>query len=140
MGISRYTPLVKLKKKSLDNAERALIAANNELSSASDKLNHAYNELSRMSLPTQGTLGEFTQVASIIHAQHRSIEEFKFHLENARQKQNLMRERFKTAMIDFEKFKYLEVQELETQLKRAKLDEAKTLDEIATLSYKREMP
>ena len=34
MSKSRYEPLVKLKKKALDTAERALIAANNALSAA----------------------------------------------------------------------------------------------------------
>ncbi len=50
-----------------------------------------------------------------------------------------MRERFKASMIDFEKFKYLEVQEMNTQLKLLKDQEAKMLDEIGTMTYKREV-
>lgn len=139
MGKSRYAPLVKLKKKSLDTAERALIGANNTLSSASDKLNHAYEELSRMSLPTKGSVGEFTQATAMIHAQHQSIEGYQQALQIAQEKQVQMRERFKAAMIDFEKFKYLEVQEMNAQLKQLKDQEAKMLDEIGTMTYKREV-
>lgn len=136
---SKYVPLVKLKKKSLDTAERALIAANNALSSASDKLNHAYEELSRMSLPTKGSVGEFTQASTMIHAQHQSIEQCQQALQTAQQRQLQMQDRFKAALIDFEKFKYLEVQEMNAQLKQLKDQEAKMLDEIGTMTYKREI-
>ncbi|OHD92882.1 MAG: hypothetical protein A2W83_01490 [Sulfuricurvum sp. RIFCSPLOWO2_12_43_5] len=139
MGKSRYAPLVKLKKKSLDNAERALIGANNALSSASDKLNRAYEELSLMTLPTKGSVGEFTQATAMIHAQHQSIEEARQTLQTAQKRQIQMRDRFKEAMVDFEKFKYLEVQEMNGQLKLLKDQEAKMLDEIGTMTYKREI-
>lgn len=138
MGKSRYAPLVKLKKKTLDSAERALIAANNALSAASDKLNRAYDELSHMRLPAKGSVGEFTQATAIIHAQHQSIEGAKDELRSAEQQQSLMREKFKAAMIDYEKFKYLEVQEMNLNLKEIKDQEAKMLDEIGTMTYKRE--
>jgi flagellar export protein FliJ len=138
MSKSRYEPLVKLKKKALDSAERALIGANNALSSASDKLNQAYEELSKMKLPTHGSVGEFTQVASMIHTQHQTIEQAQQSLQLAQERQRQMRERFKAAMIDFEKFKYLEVQEMNRQLKHIKTQEAKILDEIGTMTYKRE--
>lgn len=139
MSKSRYEPLVKLKKKGLDTAERALIGANNELTSATDKLSRSYEELSRMTLPTQGSVGEFTQATAMIHAQHLTIEECKNRVHMAQQKQHQMRERFKAAMMEFEKFKYLEVQEMNAHLKHLKAQEAKMLDEIGTMTYKREI-
>lgn len=138
MSKSRYEPLVKLKKKALDAAERALIAANNALSAASDKLSQGYEELSHMHLPTKGSVGEFAQAAAMIHTQHQSIEAARQLLEQAQQRQFQMRERFKAAMIDFEKFKYLEVQEMNSKLKALKKQEAKMLDEIGTMTYKKE--
>lgn len=137
MGKSRYEPLVKFKKKALDSAERALIAANNALSAASDKLNRAYEELSHMRLPPKGSIGEFTQVAAMIRTQHQSIEGAKDELRSAQQQQFLMREEFKAAMIDYEKFKYLEMQEMNLHLKEMKDQEAKMVDEIGTMTYKR---
>ena len=138
MSKSRYEPLVKLKKKGLDTAERALIGANNALSSASDKLNRAYEELSHMSLPAHGSVGEFTHATAMIHAQHQTIEQCQQTLQSAKQKQHQMRERFQAAMIDYEKFKYLEVQEMNAQVKLLKTQEAKMLDEIGTMTYKKE--
>ncbi len=137
MGTSRYEPLVKLKKKSLDSTERSLIAANNALSHASDKLVQAYNELSQMKLPEHGTVGELIQSSSMIHAQQMTIEKWKQTMYVAQQKQNQMRERFKSAMIEYEKFKYLDVQEMDARLKKLKHDEAKMLDEIGTMIYKK---
>jgi predicted mannosyl-3-phosphoglycerate phosphatase (HAD superfamily) len=49
-----------------------------------------------------------------------------------------MRERFKEAMIDFEKFKYLEVQEMNMKLKHLKRQEDKMIDEIGIMAYKKE--
>jgi len=138
MSKSRYEPLVKLKKKSLDSAERALIGANNELASATDKLKFSYEELSRMTLPTQGSVGEFTQATAMIHAQHQTIEQCQNRVQNAKFNQHQMRERYKAAMIDFEKFKYLEIQEMKARLKHLKAQEAKMLDEIGTMTYKKE--
>lgn len=135
---SKYAPLVKLKKKSLDNAERALIGANNALSSASDKLNRAYEYLSNMSIPSHGSVSEFSQATAMIHAQHLSIEQCQLALQAAQMKQIQMREHFKMAMMDFEKFKYLEVQEMNAHIKVLKDQEAKMLDEIGTMIYKRE--
>jgi len=138
MSKSRYEPLVKLKKKSLDSAERALIGANNELASATDKLKFSYEELSRMTLPTQGSVGEFTQATAMIHAQHQTIEQYQNKVQVAKFNQHQMRERYKAAMIDFEKFKYLEIQEMKARLKHLKAQEAKMLDEIGTMIYKKE--
>lgn len=138
MSKSRYEPLVKLKKKSLDTAERALIGANNELTIASDTLKRSYEELSQMTLPTQGSVGEFTQATAMIHAQHQTIEQCQNRVQIAQHKQHQMRERFKAAMMDFEKFKYLEVQEMNARIKHLKAQEAKMLDEIGTMTYKRE--
>lgn len=138
MAKSRYEPLVKLKKKGLDAAERALIAANNALSSASNKLTRAYEELSLMSVPHKGSVGEFTQATAMIHAQHQTIEAYQHALQTAQHRQDQMRERFQLARIDFEKFKYLEVQEMDIKLKFLKTQEAKMLDEIGTMTYKKE--
>lgn len=139
MGKSRYAPLVKLKKKSLDEAERSLIAANNEVAGASDRLNHAYTALASLSLPSHGSVRELFQANMMIQAQHRLINQSKEALSAAQHKQIRMRSAFELAMIEFEKFKYLEVQEVNEEMKKMKIADAKLLDEIGTMIYKREV-
>jgi hypothetical protein len=39
--------------------------------------------------------------------------------------------------VEFEKFNYLELQEIETMMAKVKYEEAKMLDEIGTMTYKK---
>ncbi len=138
MGKSRYGSLVKLKKKSMDEAERALIAANNEVAFASDRLNTAYETLSTLSLPSHGSIQQLTQANLMIQAQHTTIEECKEILERTQREQQERREQFERARIDYEKFNYLEIEEIKERIKKIKGQEAKMLDEIGVMSFKRE--
>ena len=74
----------------------------------------------------------------MIQMQHDVIEQCKMRLENAFAKQRQCREAFNEAMGEFEKFKYLEVQEQNLRIKKLKDQEAKILDEIGTMLHKRE--
>ena len=138
MGKSRYAPLVKLKKKSLDRAEHSLISANNEVSGAAERLDRAYETLSALTLPQHGSVAELFQANHLIQTQHTIIEDSKEALDNARERQEKARNAFNQARIDYEKFKYLEVQEMNLKIKKIKEGDAKQLDEIGTMMFKRE--
>lgn len=135
---SKYASLVKLKKKELDKCERDLIAANNRLTHTTTLLDEAYLLLKSLVLPHAGSIGEFTQVQMLIDAQHQEIERCALNLEMAKQHLDRMQHQFKAAMIEYEKFNYLELQELEAYNAKIKKEEAKMLDEIGVITYKRE--
>ncbi|MBV5334391.1 MAG: flagellar FliJ family protein [Sulfuricurvum sp.] len=136
---SKYTPLVKLKKRDLDHAERDLVSANSTLTLASIALHNAYILLQSLGLPTSGTVSEFTQSQILIQAQHYEIEQCALNLAKAQQNLSQMQQRFKNAMIEYEKFKYLELQETQAHSVKIKKEEAKMLDEIGVMTYKREL-
>jgi len=136
---SKYTPLVKLKKKELDRAERNLITANNALNLALSALDDAYILLQSLSLPSSGTISEFTQSQTIIQAQHYEIEQCASNVIKAQQKQQQMQQQFKDVMMEYEKFKYLQLQETQAHSAKIKKEEAKMLDEIGVMTYKREL-
>ncbi|MDO9305971.1 MAG: flagellar export protein FliJ [Sulfuricurvum sp.] len=136
---SKYTPLVKLKKRDLDHAERDLVSANSTLALASMALDNAYILLQSLGLPTSGTVSEFTQSQILIQAQHYEIEQCAHNLVKAQQNLSQMQQRFKNAMIEYEKFKYLELQETQAYSVKIKKEEAKMLDEIGVMTYKREL-
>ncbi|MDP3588849.1 MAG: flagellar export protein FliJ [Sulfuricurvum sp.] len=136
---SKYTPLVKLKKRDLDHAERDLVSANSTLTLATLALDNAYILLQSLSLPTSGTVSEFTQSQILIQAQHYEIEQCAYNLAKAQQNLSQMQQRFKAAMIEYEKFKYLELQETQAHSVKIKKEEAKMLDEIGVMTYKREL-
>lgn len=135
---SKYAPLVKIKKKDLDRAEQNLVAANNNLANASGALDRAYQTLSTLSLPASGSVSELTQSQMMIQAQHHAIEECRQWLVFAEEQQVQMQNAFKSAMIEYEKFKYLELQEAQAHIAKTKKEEAKMLDEIGVMTYKRE--
>ncbi|MFZ3054346.1 MAG: flagellar export protein FliJ [Sulfuricurvum sp.] len=135
---SKYTPLVKLKKRDLDHAERDLVSANSTLVLASRALDNAYILLQSLGLPTSGTVSEFTQSQILIQAQHYEIEQCAHNLAKAQQNLSQMQQRFKAAMIEYEKFKYLELQETQAHSVKIKKEEAKMLDEIGVMTYKSE--
>lgn len=137
MAQSRYAPLVKLKKKGLDEAERNLTRSNAEVEEAQRALESAYAALEDLSIPKNGLVRELLQGHLYLESRHNDIEECKFRLAQAMQKQIFNREAFKKAMIEYEKYNYLEVKEVEERIRKLKRDEAKFLDEIGTITYKK---
>jgi len=129
---------VKLKKKELDRAEQNLIRANNALTMASSAHKDSYTLLQSLSLPSSGTVSEFTQSQMIIQAQHYEIEQCAHNVAKAQQNQTQMQEHFKATMMEYEKFKYLQLQETQAYNAKIKKEEAKMLDEIGVITYKRE--
>lgn len=134
---SRYEPLVKLKKKALEQAEQRLMNANTEITVSDAALANAYAELSSLLSPQNGSIGEFVQAQMIAQAQHREIEACRVRAQRARINQNTAREAFHYSRIEFEKFNYLELQEISLMVAKVKHEEAKMLDEIGTMTYKR---
>jgi len=136
---SRSEPLVKLKKKALDKAEQQLMTANSEVTLSDAVLHNAYAELSSLESPLNGPIGELFQAQMILQAQHREIQACRLRVDRARTNQHIAREAFRLSRIEFEKFNYLELQEVEAMIAKVKYEEAKMLDEIGTMTYKKEL-
>lgn len=134
---SRYEPLVKLKKQALDKAEQQLMSANAEVTLSDAVLLNAYAELSSLESPLNGSIGELFQAKMILQAQHREIQACRLRAQRARSNQDKAREAFRLSRIEFEKFNYLELQEVEALIAKVKYEEAKMLDEIGTMTYKK---
>ncbi|MDP3302056.1 MAG: flagellar FliJ family protein [Sulfuricurvum sp.] len=134
---SRYEPLVKLKKQALDKTEQQLLNANTEVTLSDTALRNAYAQLSTFESPSNGPIGELLQAQMILQAHHREIETCRLRVERAGMNQHAAREAFRLSRIEFEKFNYLEVQEVEAMMAKAKQEEAKMLDEIGTITYKK---
>ena len=105
---------------------------------ASSELENAYSLLSSLELPASGSMGELIQSQAIIQVQHYEIERCTDTLAKATQQQLQMQHQFKSAMIEYEKFNYLEIQETQAHSAKIKKEEAKMLDEIGVMTYKRE--
>ena len=134
---TRFTPLVKIKKSAMDKCENELSIANKNLKNAHDSLDIAYDELRHTSLPQSGTISLMLQTKSLQDAQRALIEEKKSWLVFAKEQYSTAKDLLKNASMEYEKFKYLELEEIKEQLKKMAQQEAKDMDEVALMGYMR---
>ncbi|MCW9026894.1 MAG: flagellar export protein FliJ [Thiovulaceae bacterium] len=132
---TRYSPLVKLKKSTMDKSERQVQQKNADLSSAKKALENSYNSLDDISQPTSGNINNLLASRSLLSSQRDLIEHNKSWVNYANEQLEAAKLQFKKDMIEFEKFKYLEVQEIKKYQKELKVKETKDLDEIALMTF-----
>ncbi len=134
---TRFTPLVKIKKGAMDKCENELSIANKNLQNAHISLDEAYNELKKTSLPNSGTISMMLQVKTLQESQRNLIEEKKSWLNFAKEQHQSAKELLKKSSVEYEKFKYLELDEIKKNLKKLAQQEAKDMDEVALMGYMR---
>ena len=133
---SKFAPLVKLKHSKMQEIERELFVANQRLQKAKEEYNRSKEELNRLHNPTSGNMKEFLATRSLIDSQLKLIEKNKNWIQYEEKQINAIKETLKTAMIEYEKFKYLQAKEIEKIKKAKKIAEAKRLDEVAIMTFK----
>ncbi len=132
---TRYSPLVKLKKSTMDKSERVVQKANVDLNSASIALELSYNSLDDIKTPTTGSINDLLASRSLLSSQRGLINHNKEWVNFAKKQVNFAKQQLKLDMIEYEKFKYLEFQEREKMQYEIKTKESKELDEIALMTY-----
>lgn len=132
---TRYSSLVKLKKSTMDKSERVVQKANADLNSAAMALQISYSDLKDVEVPTTGNMSDFLASRTLLNSQRDLIKHNNQWVDYAKNQVKIAKEQLKSDMIDFEKFKYLEYQEIKKHLSEVKAKEAKELDEIALMTY-----
>ena len=134
---TRFTPLVKLKKSTMQKSERVVQKANADLNSASMALKISYDSLKDVEAPSSGTMVDFLASRSLLDSQRGLIKHNNEWVAFAKTQVESAKEQFKLDMMEHEKFKYLELEEIKKEIKRIKVQEAKDLDEVALMTYDR---
>ena len=132
---TRFSSLVKLKKSAMEKSERVVQQTNTNLKSASTALELSYNTLKDVELPQTGTIGEMLASRTLLDSQRVVIQKNKEWVNFATNQVHQAKEQLKLDMIEYEKFKYLEHQEIQKEIKKRKLQEMKDLDEVALMTY-----
>lgn len=132
---TRYSSLVSVKKNIMQKSERVLQTANANLNSALVALELSYEELKNIHALTTGQISDFLSSRSLLDSQRAIIQHNQEWVEFARSEIRTAQERLKIDMIEYEKFNYLEVQEIKEILAKRKFEEAKELDEVALMTY-----
>ncbi len=132
---TRFSSLVKLKKSTMQKSERVMQKANANLNTAAMSLEMSYNDLKDVEPPISGTMGDFLASRTLLNSQRSVIKNNSEWLNFAKNQVNIAKEQLKLDMIEHEKFKYLELQEIKKELQKKKIQEAKDLDEVALMTY-----
>ena len=132
---TRYTSLVSVKKNIMQKSERVLQTATANLNSALLALEESFSGLEDIAPPTTGFISDFLSSRMLLDAQRTVIRHNQDWAAFARNEIVNAKEQLKLNMIEYEKFNYLEHQEIEKELKKRKIQEAKDLDEIALMTY-----
>jgi flagellar biosynthesis chaperone FliJ len=132
---TRFTQLVKYKNNEMQKCERELIRLNGELMDAKEKLKMAYDILHQLQIPQEGEIQTFLQSRTtlaiqrdIIKKNADDIEKINYHVKQAK-------ESLKSSMIEYEKFKYLETQQIKKIVKKRMMQESKELDDAALQTF-----
>ena len=132
---SRFTPLVKIKKSAMQRSEQFMQRANVNLNSASTALELSYGSLKNVDSPQKGSMSEMLASRVLLASQREVINHNKGWVAFAKNQVIQVKTQLKTDMIEYEKFQYLELQEIKAELKKISVKEAKDLDEIALITY-----
>ena len=132
---TRYSSLVTLKKSTMQKSERALQGANADLNTATIELQLSYDLLETVKPPNTGSMTEMNSARTLMESQREVIKHNQEWIAYAKNQVKLAKEKLKSDMIEYEKFNYLEVEEIKKKLYEIKVQEAKDLDEVALMTH-----
>jgi len=134
---TRFSSLVSLKKNIVQKSEQLVQNANKVLRNAEKALEISLEELHKIPSVEHGLIAEFLATRMLLESQRALIQHNQEWVAYAQKELLHVKEQLKYDMIEYEKFKYLELQEMQKVIKAQKIKEAKDLDEIALMTFEK---
>jgi flagellar biosynthesis chaperone FliJ len=132
---TRFSSLVTVKKNTMQKSESLLQNANKNLQNAKAALHESLAELKNIPSLESGVIANFLANRALFESQRAIIQHNEEWIAYTNKEVVDAKEQLKNDMIEYEKFKYLELQEIEKMIKAQKIKEAKDLDEVALMTY-----
>ena len=132
---TRFSSIVKYKHSKVKEDEVALQKQRKRLEDAKEALRKSIAELENLQAPKDGNMQQFLASRSLLDAQFRLIEKNKEWVAYETKQLQASQEQLKQSTIEYEKFKYLETEEIKKLKKELTLKESKRLDEVAIMTY-----
>jgi len=132
---SKFTAIVRIKKSMMQKAESLLAQARNAIRENKLKIENIKHELHSVIVPKSGTMSKMRQM-QLYKDRYRAalnIEQWRLN-QNKLLEQN-RRAELADAMREYEKFKFLESDDIDKQVLKLKKEEAKMLDEVGSITY-----
>ena len=124
---TRFSSLVKLKKNTMDKSEQVVQRANADLNSAAIALEISYQSIKDITPPQNGSMKDFIANRTLLSSGRGLIEHNKEWTKFAKNQVESAKEKLKLDMIEHEKFKYLELQEIQKEIKKLKVKDRKSV-------------
>lgn len=134
---SRFDPIVDLKKSELTKREASLVQLGTILQNAKNALQNSYDELGSIDLQKGGVAKEMHKARALVDLQRATIVKNREWVAFASSQLEVARREYEKELLELEKFKYLQSEEIREKILEIKKKESKELDEIAALSYAR---
>jgi flagellar export protein FliJ len=132
---TRFSPLVKIKKDMMQKRERELQQIHHALQIARQRLESAYCELDSATAPQSGAISDFLQSRVMITAQRRIVDDCRHAVASEEGRLEAAQAALRDAMVEFEKFEYLEAEQIKNILQERERRQQRELDEIAVQGY-----
>ena len=133
---TRFSPIVKLKHSKMQKSEMLVQETLTRVQKAKEELERSLAGLDELQEPTSGSMQDFLVARTLVDAQMRLIEKNRQWVSYEELQLKASQEQLKADMIEYEKFKYLEAQEIQKLKKQQQIAEMKQLDEVAIMRYK----
>jgi len=125
--------LVKINKQKVEKIERNIQKINSSINNLNNRIKELEELLSSFVIPKKGDFSYFNQIKSQQFFIREEINRFKNQIMVLKSRKKELFEELKKANIEYEKVKYLQMQEIKKNIKKNKLKEAREMDEIAIL-------
>jgi len=119
----------------VQKSERIVQQANENCKKAQEALRGSLSDLQNITLASHGKIAQLLANRTLIEAQRAMIQHNKEWLEYTNRELKAAKEQLKKDMIEYEKYKYLEYEEIQKALKKMKIQESRDLDEVALMTY-----
>ena len=134
---TRFSSLVTIKKSTMQKSERVVQGANADLNRATIALELSMSALNDVDTPKSGLMSGFLASRALLDSSRGLIKHNQEWVAFAKNQVFLAKNQLKKDMVEYEKFNYLELEEIKKIIKKQKQEEAKELDEVALLTHAR---
>lgn len=135
---NKYSPIIKIKKQALEKAELMLAKAKAKLNEKKALCTSKKESYYAFSIQKSGTIESMRADLELKNIARNDLLKAKEERVIAAKELAHFEHQYKKAFMDFEKMKYLELEEIKKYQKLLKEKEAKFLDEIAISRYFKE--
>lgn len=132
---SKFTPIVKVRKQQMDRVETLLAKARYKKQEISTKLEATCKEIAQMEVPKEGSITLMSFFRESLAILRKEKDDLERRLKISTDEVSQLQDKYKRALREYEKIKYLEEQDFEKWIKKLNRQEQLDMDEVSTMLF-----